>query len=147
MASSNTLDDLGAVLLYNIEAMKSVCLEENQALAAKNREAFFALQQKKLQASEALQYSLASWQRLQSETPEKEAWQDKIKEAYEGFRNIAAMNQNQLIAVRRSLRRIQTRMIDATKQALTGGADTYNKGGQKSQDKAKILSAGLSETA
>lgn len=147
MALNSNLDDLGALLLYNIEAMKSVCEAETEALKKRSREGFFALQPKKVQATEALQYALTSWQRIPDTNPQKAEWQLKIKDAYDGFRNIAAVNQNHLIAMRRSLNRMQLRLIDAAKQALTGGTDVYNKGGRKANEKAKILSASLSETA
>ncbi len=134
-------------MLDKIDALRSVYVEENDALLHADTMKFISLQDEKLRA--AREYKSGTEQIIQRRIEFKDidpALRQKLTDKHSEFSDLAAVNLEALARMRKSVQRLGDRIMVAARDAAQKSAPNYGASGNLGK-KDRRVSIGINESA
>ena len=134
-------------MMSTIDALRNIYMEENDALGASDTRRFLDLQDRKITA--ARQYQQGAEQiiaRREEFTETPVAVKARLEEMQRDFSEIASVNLGALNKLRKSVRRMNDRIIHLARETVRNEGVNYGKNGNINKNDRR-LSIGLNESA
>ena len=136
-------------MMETIDAMRSVYIEENEALDNVDTQAFMALQDRKFETARRYQHSveqiLARKDEIRRVDPDLKR---RLKSMQSDFSRLAEKNKESLKRMQRTMQRLNETIRSAAKEAVNKKqATSYGECGRLQNTENRVVSTGVSETA
>lgn len=136
-------------MMNTIDALRSVYMEETQALEASDTNTFLDLQDRKFESARLYQRGI---EEILARKDEMRGADPALKKRLEGmqadFSDLAATNMKALKRMQKTMNRLGDRVRSAAKDAVNKQrATSYGESGALHSHEGRLLSTGISETA